>query len=104
MAVQGINDVEFICESMWIKRSSFNPIKFPGTWFMKLVIYMFIIATLFYRLYNERRSMKFQKRKKLFPPPVKPTTENMKAVSFTEIEGFYKDDLNHALEVFQKRL
>ena len=69
---------------------------------MKLVIYIFIITTLFFTGCTMKEEVVVPKEEKIVPPPVKPTTENMKAVSFTEIEGFYKDDLNHALEVFKK--
>ncbi len=69
---------------------------------MKLVIYIFIITTLFFTGSTMKEEVIVPKEEKIVPPPVKPTTENMKAVSFTEIVGFYKDDLNHALEVFKK--
>ena len=71
---------------------------------MKLVIYMFIIVTLFFSGCTMKEEVvEVPKEEKVVtPPPVKPSTGNMKAVSFSEIEGFYKDDLNHALEVFKK--
>jgi membrane-bound lytic murein transglycosylase A len=69
---------------------------------MKLVIYMFIITTLFFTGCTMKEEVVVPKEEKIVTPPVKPSTENMKAVSFNEIEGFYKDDLNHALEVFKK--
>ena len=33
---------------------------------------------------------------------IKTDAKNMQAVTFNDIEGFYRDDLNHALEVFKK--
>ena len=69
---------------------------------MKLVIYMFFITTLFFTGCTMKEEVVIPKEEKIVTPPVKPSTENMKAVSFSEIEGFYKDDLNHALDVFRK--
>ncbi len=69
---------------------------------MKLVIYMFIIATLFFTGCTMKEEVVEVPKEEKIVTPVKPSTENMKAVSFSEIEGFYKDDLNHALDVFKK--
>ncbi len=33
---------------------------------------------------------------------IKTSSKNMQAVSFNDIDGFYRDDLNHALEIFKK--
>ncbi len=33
---------------------------------------------------------------------IKTNTKNMEAVTFNDIDGFYRDDLNHALDVFKK--
>lgn len=69
---------------------------------MKLVIYMFIIATLFFTGCTMKEEVVEVPKEEKIVTPVKPSTENMKAVSFSEIDGFYKDDLNHALDVFKK--
>ena len=65
---------------------------------MKLVIYMFIITTLFFTGCSMKEEVVVPKEEKIVTP-VKPSTENMKAISFNEIDGFFKEDLNHALEV-----
>ena len=69
---------------------------------MKLIIYIFITATLFFSGCTMKEEVIPKEEKPIEITPVKPSTENMKAVSFGEIEGFFKDDLNHALEVFKK--
>ena len=33
---------------------------------------------------------------------IKTNTKNMEAVTFNDIDGFYRDDLNHDLDVFKK--
>ena len=43
-----------------------------------------------------------QKTEETQQDTIKTDAKNMQAVTFNDIEGFYRDDLNHALEVFKK--
>ena len=67
---------------------------------MNLVTIVFLITTLFFTGCSMKEEIAPKEEK--IVTPVKPSTENMKAISFNEIDGFFKDDLNHALEVFKK--
>jgi membrane-bound lytic murein transglycosylase A len=67
---------------------------------MNLVTIVFFITTLFFTGCSMKEEIAPKEEK--IVTPVKPSTENMKAIGFNEIDGFFKDDLNHALEVFKK--
>lgn len=70
---------------------------------MKLFTYLFVITLFLFTGCTMKEEVIIPKEEKVVETPiVKPSTENMKAVSFNEIEGFFKDDLNYALEVFKK--
>lgn len=70
---------------------------------MKLFTYLFVITLFLFTGCTMKEEVIIPKEEKAVEKPiVKPSTENMKAVSFNEIEGFFKDDLNYALEVFKK--
>ena len=70
---------------------------------MKLFTYLFVITLFLFTGCTMKEEVVIPKEEKVVETPiVKPSTENMKAVSFNEIEGFFKDDLNYALEVFKK--
>ncbi len=43
-----------------------------------------------------------QKTEETQQDTIKTDAKNMQAVTFNDIDGFYRDDLNHALEVFKK--
>jgi len=43
-----------------------------------------------------------QKSEEISKDTLKDDAKNMQAVTFNDIEGFYRDDLNHALDVFKK--
>ena len=70
---------------------------------MKFLLFISLISLLFFSGCSTKEEIIPKEEKAVeVIPTVKPSTENMKAVSFSEIEGFYKDDLNHALDVFKK--
>jgi membrane-bound lytic murein transglycosylase A len=67
---------------------------------MKSVIFLFLIIVLLFSGCSAK--------KEIIPEQLPPTPEsnetkpNMKPVGFNEIDGFYRDDLAHALDVFKK--
>lgn len=71
---------------------------------MKSLIFI-LLATLF--LFSgcatkEETIPQEQKIEETVEDTIKTDTKNMQAVTFNDIDGFYRDDLNHALDVFKK--
>lgn len=71
---------------------------------MKNIIFILITTLLFFAGCSTKEEVvpKEEKVEEIPKDIIKDSSKNMEAVSFNEIEGFYKDDLNHALEVFKK--
>ena len=67
---------------------------------MKSVIFLFLIIVLFFSGCSAKKEVISEQL--TTTPEVKETKTNMKPVGFNEIDGFYRDDLTHALDVFKK--
>ena len=67
---------------------------------MKPVIFLFLIIVLFFSGCSAKKEIIPEQ---LIPKPESNEPKpNMKPVGFNEIDGFYRDDLTHALDVFKK--
>ena len=69
-----------------------------------ILIFLFSILSIFSILGCSNKTEAIKKKEILEEVPIKEieTPNGMKAVTFNEIEGFFEDDLDHALDVFKK--